>query len=240
MDQTDHHLLVGKGAQDFARSMGFTIEDDLNTENSRKLWLEWKRRTDPEHYLDAEGARRPRYARRGAGRWSREGLIDREHYYGTINCDGINAEGRDLRRDDDERARLEDSRPRRRLADSRRRPLRRRRGRRRRLDRAAARRISTTCRSFLIVEEMRRGVHPKDAGMEALKRIATNTVEKRLLNGKGQPNFDLNFYCLNAKGEYAGVVDVRVDVRRVHRERRADAQDRRAVRGTSRTVDVSS
>ena len=32
MDQTDHHLLVGKGAQDFARAMGFKIEDDLNTE----------------------------------------------------------------------------------------------------------------------------------------------------------------------------------------------------------------
>ena len=36
MDTTDHHLLVGKGAQDFARNMGFKIEDDLNTENSRE------------------------------------------------------------------------------------------------------------------------------------------------------------------------------------------------------------
>ena len=35
VDQTDHHLLVGKDAQDFARSMGFGIEDDLNTEKSR-------------------------------------------------------------------------------------------------------------------------------------------------------------------------------------------------------------
>src|SRR5690242_14947950 len=51
MDETDHHLLVGKGAQEFARAMGFAIEDDLNTENSRKKWLEWKRRTDPLHYL---------------------------------------------------------------------------------------------------------------------------------------------------------------------------------------------
>src|SRR5262245_17535574 len=51
MSDTDHHLLVGKGAQEFARSMGFTIEDDLNTDNSRKKWLEWKRRTDPLHYL---------------------------------------------------------------------------------------------------------------------------------------------------------------------------------------------
>src|SRR5262249_32198726 len=50
--QTDHHLLVGKGAQEFARNLGFTIESDLNTETSRRLWLEWKRRTDPDHYLD--------------------------------------------------------------------------------------------------------------------------------------------------------------------------------------------
>src|SRR5206468_12280447 len=52
MDMTDHHLIVGKGAQEFARSMGFKIEDDLNTDESRKLWLEWKRRIDPDHYLD--------------------------------------------------------------------------------------------------------------------------------------------------------------------------------------------
>src|SRR5215471_2731318 len=52
MDTTDHHLLVGKGAQDFARGMGFKIEDDLNTPKSRQLWLEWKRRVDPEHYPD--------------------------------------------------------------------------------------------------------------------------------------------------------------------------------------------
>src|SRR5687768_18501901 len=41
-DLTDHHLLVGRGAQDFARGLGMKIEDDLNTENSRRLWLEWK------------------------------------------------------------------------------------------------------------------------------------------------------------------------------------------------------
>src|SRR5688572_26934955 len=52
MEVTDHHLLVGKGAQDFARNMGFKIEDDLNTERSRAMWLEWKRRIDPQHYLD--------------------------------------------------------------------------------------------------------------------------------------------------------------------------------------------
>ena len=40
--------------------------------------------------------------------------------------------------------------------------------------------------SFLIVENMRRGMHPKDAGMDALRRVKANTVEKRLLNGEGQ------------------------------------------------------
>ena len=92
MDATDHHLLVGKGAQDFARNMGFKIEDDLNTENSREQWLEWKRRTDPLHYLDAEGASggvSP--GRHGHDR--ARASIDRDHYYGTINCDGINAKG---------------------------------------------------------------------------------------------------------------------------------------------------
>ena len=41
--------------------------------------------------------------------------------------------------------------------------------------------------------------------MTALKRIAANTGEKRLLNSRGQPNFNVNFYSLNAKGDYAGV-----------------------------------
>jgi N4-(beta-N-acetylglucosaminyl)-L-asparaginase len=59
--------------------------------------------------------------------------------------------------------------------------------------------------SYLIVESMRRGLHPKDAGMEALKRIRSNTVEQRLRNAKGEPNFNIRFFVLNKKGEWAGV-----------------------------------
>ena len=59
--------------------------------------------------------------------------------------------------------------------------------------------------SFVIVENMRRGMAPKDAGMDALRRIKAATIERRLLNGRGEPNFNVNFYVLNAKGEYAGV-----------------------------------
>src|SRR5438045_1479815 len=52
MEKTDHHLIVGQGAQTFARNMDFAILPDLNTAKSRSLWLEWKRRIDPDHYLD--------------------------------------------------------------------------------------------------------------------------------------------------------------------------------------------
>jgi N4-(beta-N-acetylglucosaminyl)-L-asparaginase len=41
--------------------------------------------------------------------------------------------------------------------------------------------------------------------MEALRRIKAATIEKRLLNSRGEPNFNVNFYVLNARGEHAGV-----------------------------------
>jgi len=59
--------------------------------------------------------------------------------------------------------------------------------------------------SFLVVESLRRGMSPKDAGMEALKRIRANTIEKRLLNARGLPNFNIRFFVLNKAGQYAGV-----------------------------------
>ena len=71
--------------------MGFKIEDDLNTERSRQLWLEWKRRIDPEHYLDPK--KRGDAAMAAGLSMVRDGLIDPEHYYGTINMDGVNAKG---------------------------------------------------------------------------------------------------------------------------------------------------
>src|SRR5437879_4368949 len=51
MEHTDHHLMVGAGAQQFARTMGFEILPDLNTKNSREKWLVWKQQSDPLHYI---------------------------------------------------------------------------------------------------------------------------------------------------------------------------------------------
>ena len=202
MEQTDHHLIVGKGAQIFARGLGFKIEDDLNTENSRKLWLDWKRRIDPLHYLDPE--KRAKAGREAMHQMVAEGLIDERHIYGTINCDGINAKGQicGVTTTSGLAWKIPG-----RVGDS---PIL---GAGLYVDGEVGAAGSTgrgeanlynLC-SYLIVENMRRGMHPKDAGLDACKRIKANTVEKRLLNSKGNPNFGINFYALNAKGEYAGV-----------------------------------
>lgn len=200
--QTDHHLIVGKGAQEFARNMGMTIEPDLNTEASRRAWLEWKRRIDPEHYLDPK--KRDHDGLEVALQMAREGWIDPEHVYGTINCDGINAKG-DICGVTTTSG-LSFKIPGR-VGDS---PIL---GAGLYVDNAVGAAGSTgrgeanlynLC-SFLVVEQMRQGMHPKDAGMTALKRVAMQTVEKRLLNDKGQPNFGLNFYVLDKKGRFAGV-----------------------------------
>jgi N4-(beta-N-acetylglucosaminyl)-L-asparaginase len=202
MDQTDHHLIVGKGAQDFARGMGFKIEDDLNTENSRKKWLEWKRRTDPLHYLDPD--KRESARRRVLQEMIAEGLINENHLYGTINCDGVSPKGEicGVTTTSGLAWKIPG-----RLGDS---PIL---GAGLYVDGDAGAAGSTgrgeanlyNLSSYLIVESLRRGMHPKDAGMEAVKRIRANTVEKRLLNDRGLPNFNVNFYIVNAKGEYAGV-----------------------------------
>ncbi len=203
MDQTDHHLIVGEGAQRFARDLGFEIEDDLNTERSRQLWLEWKRRLDPGHWLDPK-ERAVRGFEVGMAMVRDGGLIDPDSFWGTINCNGINTAGdicgvtttsglgwkipgrtgdspilgAGLYVDGDVGA-----------AGS--------------TGRGEANLYNLS--SFLIVEAMRRGMAPKDAGMEALRRIRANTIEKRLLNSRGEPAFDVRFFILDKAGDFAGV-----------------------------------
>ena len=220
MEYTDHHLLVGTGAQAFARNMGFTVEDDLNTETSRRLWREWKRRVDPEHWLDPNGNERkpkPKHEKdpgaeaawqaRGlaAGKaMVRDGLIPEGSFWGTINCDGLGPNGDicGVTTTSGLAWKIPG-----RTGDS---PIL---GAGLYVDNEVGAAGSTgrgeanlyNLSSFLIVESMRRGMSPKDAGMEALKRIKANTIESRLLNTKGNPNFNIRFFVLNKQGDYAGV-----------------------------------
>lgn len=202
MEETDHILLVGKGAQRFARNMGFKIEADLNTEKSRKLWLEWKRRTDKEHYLNPK--ERAAARERAARSMLADGLIDPNHYYGTINCNAVNAKGQvaGVTTTSGLAWKIPG-----RVGDS---PII---GAGLYVDGETGAAGSTgrgeanlfSLNSFFIVEQMRNGVAPKDACIAALKRVVANTREKRLLNSQGRPNFNVAYYALNLKGEHAGV-----------------------------------
>ena len=240
MELTDHHLLAGHGARQFARQLGFTVEDDLNTEKSRSLWLNWKRRVDPSHFLDptqrrsrgggagggggaARGSESEGGTRSDGPGWSpeeerarsrafyeaglqmvREGLISQDSFWGTTNSNGISPQGEIC--GVTTTSGLSWKIPGR-LGDS---PIL---GAGLYVDSNVGAAGSTgrgeanlfNLASFLIVESMRRGMGPKDAGMVALRRIQENTVEERLLNIRGLPAFDVRFFILNKKGEYAGV-----------------------------------
>jgi N4-(beta-N-acetylglucosaminyl)-L-asparaginase len=200
--QTDHHLLVSEGAQQFARGLGFEIEADLNTEYSRRAWLEWKRRTDPGHYLDPRT--RTRAARTLVETLVAEGILRHRHLRGTINCDGVNAAGEiaGVTTTSGLAWKIPG-----RVGDS---PIL---GAGLYVDGDAGAAGSTGrgeanlfgLSSFLIVDGLRRGMHPKDAGMEALRRIRSSTVERRLLKEDGNPSFNVSFYILDRQGRHAGV-----------------------------------
>jgi N4-(beta-N-acetylglucosaminyl)-L-asparaginase len=162
------------------------------------------------HYLDPQ--KRAEAGNRVMMEMVAEGLIDPQHIYGTINCDGINAKGEicGVTTTSGLAWKIPG-----RVGDS---PIL---GAGLYVDGEVGAAGSTgrgeanlynLC-SFLIVENMRRGLHPKDAGLDACRRIKANTIEKRLLNSKGNPNFNINFYALNAKGEYAGVSMYPVNVK---------------------------
>jgi N4-(beta-N-acetylglucosaminyl)-L-asparaginase len=236
MELTDHHLLAGRGATEFARDVGFEILDDLNTDRSRALWLEWRRRVDPDHWLDPEERleglgergektdpdvirrRRPGGTDPGRRRISAradafyragldmvaEGLIPYDSFWGTTNCNGINADGDicGVTTTSGLAWKIPG-----RVGDS---PIL---GAGLYVDDGVGAAGSTgrgeanlyNLSSYLIVENMRRGMHPKDAGMVALERIRDNTTEPRLLNDRGLPAFDVRFFVLNKDGDYAGV-----------------------------------
>jgi N4-(beta-N-acetylglucosaminyl)-L-asparaginase len=201
MTNTDHHLLVGAGAQWFAKVMGFTVEPDLNTENSRKKWLEWKRRIDADHYPTP--AAREESGRRVRDTMIAEGWLSAERVYGTIHMNAVNAKGEIS--GGTTTSGLAFKLPGR-VGDS---PIL---GAGNYVD-ADVGACGSTGRgeanlyglsSFFVVEAMRRGAAPKDAIAEVLRRIKAQTA-KRLLKPDGNPRLDVKFYAMNVRGEHAGM-----------------------------------
>ena len=206
MRYTDHVLLVGKGAQRFAVSMGHRIEE-LLTESSRRRWIEWRARmSDTDDYLVPDtvgpGGNEPFEDEDAYGL----GILDSHdgvRPQGTINCNVVNANG-DLSGVTTTSG-LAWKVPGR-VGDS---PIV---GAGLYVDNDVGACGSTgrgeavikTCGSFTVVELMRGGMSPTDACLEALRRIVTFTAEPRLRNERGLPNFGVNYYAVNKNGEYGG------------------------------------
>jgi N4-(beta-N-acetylglucosaminyl)-L-asparaginase len=205
MRYTDHVLLVGKGAQRFAASMGHTVED-LLTDATRRRWIEWRARmSDTDDYLTPEesGQKAPPFedeADYGMGILdSHDGVRPQ----GTINCNVVNQDG-DLSGVTTTSG-LAWKIPGR-VGDS---PIV---GAGLYVDNDVGACGSTgrgeavikTCGSHSVIELMRSGMSPTDACLEALRRVVTFTTEARLRDAGERPNFNVNYYAVNKSGEYGG------------------------------------
>lgn len=210
MEQSDHVLLVGEGALQFARAHGF-LEENLLTEKARKIWLYWKQThsdrddwippssddIDPEVRKFFKIPEKPRSP-------LPKSKLDAARPTGTIHCAGLNARG-DLACVTSTSG-LAFKLPGR-VGDS---PIL---GAGLYVDndvgscgstgRGEANLQNLSC--FAAVELMRSGASPKDAGLEVLRRVIKHTTEKRLLDEEGRPNFGLKFYLLAKDGRHAGV-----------------------------------
>jgi N4-(beta-N-acetylglucosaminyl)-L-asparaginase len=205
MRYTDHHLLVGEGAQKFAISMGHHVED-LLTEESRRRWIEWRARlSDGDDYLMPEESGEPVGRFREPGEFG-DALLDSHDGFrpqGTINCDIVDRDGNisSVTTTSGLAYKIPG-----RVGDS---PII---GAGQYCDNDVGAAGSTgrgeavikTCGSHTIVELMRNGMHPRDACLEALRRIVHVTVESRLLAEDGRPNFNVNYYAVNKEGAYGG------------------------------------
>ncbi len=191
--RTDHVLLVGEGATRFAQAHGYGPEE-LLTERSRQAWLRWK-----ENLSDRDDWLAPERAAASAD----AGMDPIVRHHGTINCNVVDADGSisGVTTTSGMSYKIPG-----RAGDS---PII---GAGLYVDNEVGACGSTgrgeanmvECASFLVVEFMRGGAHPKDAAIQALERIAAKTVSPRLLTDGGRPNFGLTFYCLTKAGEYAG------------------------------------
>ena len=85
--------------------------------------------------------------------------------------------------------------------------------------------------------------HPKDAGMTAFKRIKANTIDKRLLNDRGLPNFGDHLLHHQQEGRVRRRRDVQRDrqrdVRGLRRKGPAARAPRAAARGWAYVIDLS-
>jgi len=214
--RTDHCMIVGEGAKQFALQLGFK-EENLLTEKARQAWLRWKSNhsrnddwlnKDEFDLPDANGKhalRSPSPRGRGARGEGGEFVAGRPGGFdsttGTIHCSALTGAG-DLAGCTTTSG-LSWKLPGR-IGDS---PLigagcytDNEVGSAGATGRGEA--VIQICGARLIVMRMEQGDSPEDACLYALQHIADKTKAKRLLNDKGEPNFNVVFYAVRKDGAY--------------------------------------
>ncbi|HYV41744.1 MAG TPA: N(4)-(beta-N-acetylglucosaminyl)-L-asparaginase [Thermoanaerobaculia bacterium] len=200
MERTNRVFLVGPGALKFARAHGFQ-EENLLTERSRKIWLYWKEKlSGHDDWIEAgnEEEKDPDIL------WFIEkyGVSDFRPQ-GTINCNAVTKEGDIV--GTTTTSGLFFKLPGR-LGDS---PVI---GAGLYVDGEVGACGSTgwgegnlrSCGSHTVVEFLRQGKPPEEAALKTLERISALARENHDARGRLKPGFNINFYVVNKKGEYAG------------------------------------
>lgn len=206
MEQTDHIMLVGEGALRFAKAHGFK-EEDLLTEKARLAWMVWKQslRDASGHNNWAPGLSAPpatlksRFpqANEAALAWAWRAAVDPPT--GTINCLALNAKGEmsGVTTTSGLAWKIPG-----RIGDS---PII---GAGLYVDQDVGAAGSTgrgeenirIAGAHTVVENMRHGMSPREAVLDALKRISRNFGDDRSRLAR----FDISFYALRRDGQHAG------------------------------------
>jgi N4-(beta-N-acetylglucosaminyl)-L-asparaginase len=217
MERTDHCLLVGEGAYRFARAHGFP-DVDLLTPSTREKWLRWKEELSkeddwlpppPKEKKSSYLQERNESLRRTLARVRALERTGYEHAWGTIHCSARSIRGEVACTTTTSGLAYKIPG---RVGDS---PIvgaglycDAEAGSAGATGRGEASILSNG--SFAIVELMRQGASPRDAGLEVLRRIVRQTERQAkwqpaLLGPDGKPSFGIHFYVLGLDGRYAGV-----------------------------------
>lgn len=176
MERTDHVMLVGEGALNFALMHGFKKEN-LLTERARIAWLKWKENlSDKDDWFPPDDGEYDN--QRPTGTINVLGLDENGDVYGVTTTSGLSFKipgrvgdspiiGAGLYVDNDVGACGATGR---------------------------GEAVIKICGSFLVVENMRRGMSPKEAVEDTCRRIIDHN--------NGNPNFGDDFIALNKDGEF--------------------------------------
>lgn len=199
--RTNHCLIVGDGARRFAVEMGFP-EENLLTEKARQQWLKWKANLGRDDFwLNDDEIDEPVGKPFDAQKQAAIREMRQMYTTGTIHCAAVTAKG-------DVAACTTTSglswKIPGRVGDS---PII---GAGNYCDNTVGaggctgrgESCITNLSAYTIVMMMEKGMSPTEACLEAAKRMADRSKEKRLKDANGVPKFGVTFYALRKDGAY--------------------------------------